>query len=190
MNTDDVLSFAKKALPWIGAAATGNVPALVVMASQAVSNALGVSVEATPGAIATAIAGATPEQLLALKQEDNALSIKMRELGIKEANDLLTAELADVADARKRDVALMAATGKTNIRASVMLATTMLALMAMVIVMLFKTIDANTAVGGVLLLLIGKFSNAWDTAFMFEFGTNRTNKAKDETISALSKGQK
>jgi hypothetical protein len=110
----------------------------------------------------------------------------MREWGYKETTELNAQSYADTANARARDVSLITVTGKTNMRASVMLATTMLALAAMVVVMLFKDIDANTAVGGVLLLLIGKFSNAWDTAFQFEFGTNRTNKAKDETIKTLS----
>lgn len=186
MNGDDVLGFLKNSLPWIGAAATGNIPALVAMASQAVGKALGVTVEATPGAIATAIAGATPEQRLALEQEENTLALKMRELGIKEASDLLTTELNDTDGARKRDVAIVTVTGHTNKRASVMLAVTIVALVALVAVMLFKDVDANTALGGVILLLIGKFSNAWDTAFQFEFGTTRTNKAKDDTIKSLT----
>lgn len=187
MNTDDVLGFVKKSLPWIGAAATGNIPALATMAAAAVSNALGVTVEATPGAVATAIAGATPEQMLALKQEDDSLAIKLRELGIKEAQDILVAELADTADARKRDTALMTVTGHTNLRASWMLVATLAALVLLVAVMLFREIDANTALGGVVIMLIGKFANAWDTAFLFEFGTNRSSKTKDETINSLTK---
>ena len=186
MNTEDVLGFAKKALPWIGAAATGNIPALVAMAAEVVSDKLGVKVPATPDAIAAAVSSATPEQLLALKAADHEFQLKMREWGYKETTELNAQSYADTANARARDVSLITVTGKTNMRASVMLATTMLALAAMVVVMLFKDIDANTAVGGVLLLLIGKFSNAWDTAFQFEFGTNRTNKAKDETIKTLS----
>ena len=186
MNKADVLGFAKKALPWIGAAATGNVPALVAMAAATVSDVLGVEVPATPTAMASAIATATPEQLLALKTAEFEFELKMREWGYKEATELNAQEFADTASARARDVELTKVTGKTNLRASIMLGVTMLALAGMVVVMLFKDIDANTAVGGVLLLLIGKFSNAWDTAFQFEFGTNRSSKVKDDAIKNMS----
>ena len=189
MNKDDVLGFAKKMAPWIGAAATGNVPVLVAMAAKAVGDALGTDVVASTEAITTAISSATPEQLLALKQADNEFALKMRELDYKEASELSAGAYADTAGARMRDVDLMKTTGTTNKRASVMLAVTMLALAGLVSVMLIKDIDANTALGGVVLLLIGKFSNAWDTAFQFEFGTTRTNKAKDETIKTLSEGK-
>lgn len=79
MNKEDVLGFAKKALPWIGAAATGNVPALVTMAAAAVSSALGTEVPATPNAVAAAIASATPEQLLALKTAEQDFQLKMKD---------------------------------------------------------------------------------------------------------------
>lgn len=103
MNKDDVLGFAKKAIPWIGAAATGNVPVLVAMASQAVSDALGVKVEATPTAIANAVAGATPEQMIALKEAENTFSLRMKELNYKEVTELYAAEVTDRNGARERE---------------------------------------------------------------------------------------
>src|ERR1700732_681326 len=47
-----------KVLPWIGAAATGNVPALITMAAKEVGDVLGVDVPADAGAIGTAVANA------------------------------------------------------------------------------------------------------------------------------------
>lgn len=187
MATDDILSFVRKALPWVGAAATGNVPMLVTMAAKTISEALGTEVQATPDAITQAIAGATPEQIMALKQADNDFALKMREFGYKEATELVAMEFADTASARARDTAIVTVTGKTNTRANAMLIATLAALVLLVIVMLIKDIDANTALGGIVILLIGKFSNAWDTAFQFEFGTTRSSKAKDNTITALTK---
>lgn len=186
MNKEDVLAFAKKALPWIGAAATGNVPALVTMAAAEVGRALGKEVEPTPHGVAAAVAAASPADLLKLKEAEHQFALHMREWGYKEATEMSAQAFADTASARDRDVKIVEKTGKTNMRASVMLAVTMLSLVALVAVMLVKDIDANTALGGVILLLIGKFSNAWDTAFQFEFGTTRGSKGKDETIKTLT----
>lgn len=104
MDTNEVTSFIKKALPWIGAAATGNVPVLAGMAAKAVSDALGTSVEATPSAIAQAIAGATPEDMLKLKQAENDFSVRMQELNYKEHTEMYQAEVADRNGARDREV--------------------------------------------------------------------------------------
>jgi len=186
MNSDDITNFARKAIPWIGAAATGNVPALITMAAQAVSSVLGVEVAATPGAVATAIAGATPEQLLALKAADQDFALKMREFDYKESSELLAGAYADTANARSRDVELIKTTGKTNKRADIMLGLTYIGLVALVACMLIRDIDANTALGGIVVLLIGKLISQWETGFQFEFGTTRSNKTKDDTIKSLT----
>ncbi len=186
MSKEDVLGFVKKALPWIGAAATGNVPALVAMAANEVGKVLGKDVAATAPAVAEAISGATADQILRLKEAEHQFELKMREWGYKEATELSAQAYADTASARDRDVKIVEATGKVNSRASVMLGVTMAALVLLVLAMFLRDIDANTALGGVILLLIGKFSNAWDTAFQFEFGTTRTSKGKDETIKNLA----
>lgn len=185
MNKEDVLGFAKKALPWIGAAATGNVPALVTMAAAAVSSALGTEVPATPNAVAAAIASATPEQLLALKTAEQDFQLKMKEWGYKEATELSAMEFADMADARKRDSEFMKS-GRANHRADIMLALTYIGLVSLVACMLLRNIDANSALGGVVILLIGKLINQWETGFQFEFGTSRSSRTKDDTISNLT----
>lgn len=86
-----------KALPFIGALATGGVPALVAAAASAIGDALGAPVEASKDGIDKALQAATPEQLAALKQIDNDLKIKMRGFDVEETK----AYIADTADARK-----------------------------------------------------------------------------------------
>lgn len=105
MDKNDLLGFAKKAMPWIGAAATGNVPALVAMAASAVGDALGTDVQANSGAIAAAVAGATPEQIVALKQADNEFAAKMRELEFTSVADLERIAAGDRASARLMQIA-------------------------------------------------------------------------------------
>lgn len=100
--------FLSKALPWIGAAASGNVPALVGLAAKAVGDAVGAPVAATPDAVAAAVAGATPEQIAALKQADNDMQAKLQALGFEHAEEMARLGIqqeqlavSDVQDARK-----------------------------------------------------------------------------------------
>lgn len=105
----DFTSVLKKALPWIGAAATGNVPALVAMAAAEVSDVLGVKVKPTPEAISEAVANATPEQIAAMRARDQDFQFKMQALGFEHEKDMAAVDLetdkayiADVSDARMR----------------------------------------------------------------------------------------
>ena len=91
----DFSSVVKKALPWIGAAATGNVPALIAMAAQEVSNVLGVDVPADGVAITTAVANATPDQLIALRNREMDFKEKMQALGFQQERDLKTLDLEE-----------------------------------------------------------------------------------------------
>lgn len=90
MQPKDLLA---QALPFIGAAATGNVPALVALAAEKVGQVLGTKVDAKPDAIAAAVAGATPEQMVALKSAELDFQLKMKEAGYKDAEDLRHVEL-------------------------------------------------------------------------------------------------
>ena len=94
----------KKTLPFIGAIATGGVPALVIAASAAISEALGVDVPATQEGIETVIKGATPEQLAAIRKVDADLKIRLEELQLearKLNNSIELAYVADVGNARQ-----------------------------------------------------------------------------------------
>lgn len=88
--------------PWIGTALGGP---LGGMAVNAIGDALGLS-DKTEASIKAALSGATPEQMLALKQADQSFAEKMQELGF--ANEQKLAELAmqDRDSARKREAAV------------------------------------------------------------------------------------
>lgn len=97
-----------KSLPYIAAAASGNIPALVGMAAKAVGDAIGVKVDPTPEAINKAVAGATPEQMIALKQSEQQFALEMQKLGFQNAKDMRTLDIqetqafiSDTQDARK-----------------------------------------------------------------------------------------
>jgi hypothetical protein len=72
---------------------------LAGMAVTAIAGALGLSVDADKDDIAKAVAGATPEQLIALKKVDNDFAVRMKELDI----DLEKIAAGDRDSARKRE---------------------------------------------------------------------------------------
>lgn len=172
---NDVLGFAKKAIPWIGAAATGNVPVLVGMAAKAVGDTLGIEVEPTPTAIATAVAGATPEQIIALRQVDNDFAVKMKELGYKEATELYATEVVDRNGARDREVKRADNTNK------------ILAILVLVAWILVQAFLLTHVVDKEMRELIARILGTLDTALImvlsYYFGSSRGSDRKTELMS-------
>jgi hypothetical protein len=102
----EVMNFVKKVLPWIGSAVASAVPGPIGMAAKIVSGAVGKTVAADPQAIAEAVSGATPDQLLQLKQADNAFAEQMQQIGFAHADELEKIAADDRANARARQVAV------------------------------------------------------------------------------------
>jgi hypothetical protein len=99
--------------------------------------------------------------------------------------DLDKAYLADMADARGRDVELAKA-GHTNHRANAMAACAVALVLFCLLVVVWKAELNEFAKGGVTLIL-GRALGWVEQAFSFEFGSTRASKAKDDTIKALSR---
>jgi hypothetical protein len=91
----DFSTVVKKALPWIGAAATSNVPALITLAAQAVGSVLGVDVPATGDDITTAVANATPEQLTALRSREMDFKERMQAMGFEHEHEMRALDVAE-----------------------------------------------------------------------------------------------
>lgn len=103
----DFASVLKKTLPWITAAATSNVPALIAMAAQAVGDVLGVPLAPDATQITTAVANASPEQLLALRSREMEFKERMQALGFQQEREMRALDIeetrilvSDTADAR------------------------------------------------------------------------------------------
>ena len=97
----DFTSIIKTVAPWIGTALGGP---LGGMAVEAAANALGLS-DKTVDAVKQAIGGATPEQMLALKQADQAFALQMQALDFKQISDLEALAAGDRASARSMQTA-------------------------------------------------------------------------------------
>jgi hypothetical protein len=103
------MDFLSKILPWIGAAATGGVPALIGMAAKTVSEVLGVSIKADAQSISDAVANATPEQVIALRAADNDFKLKAQAMGFNHIEEMARmgleedkAYIGDTQDARAK----------------------------------------------------------------------------------------
>ena len=92
----DFTAIIKTVAPWIGTALGGPLGGMAVEAAAA---AFGLS-DKTADAVKQAIGGATPEQLLALKNADQAFSLQMQALGFKQVTDLEALAAGDRRDAR------------------------------------------------------------------------------------------
>lgn len=133
----------------------------------------------------TVTGAATPgDALIALK--NNA---EMRARFAEKAMDLDAvleqAYLADVQDARKRDT-LLAQAGSKNWRPDIMFGLAV-AMIGGLVYVIWRSPDINEYMKGIFTLVLGRFLGYLDNIYNFEFGSTRSNKTKDATISDLSK---
>ena len=167
----DFTSIIKTVAPWIGTALGGP---LGGMAVEAAANALGLS-DKTVDAVKQAIGGATPEQMLALKQADQAFALQMQALDFKQISDLEALAAGDRASARSMQTAkpspvpallsIGVTTGYFGILIGVMLG--------------WLRIDDSQA----LLLMLGSLTTGWGVVMAFWFGTTRDSGRKTELLS-------
>lgn len=157
--------------PWIGTALGGP---LGGMAVEAAANALGLT-DKTTDAIKNALGGATPEQMLALKQADQAFSVQMQALGFKQITDLEALAAEDRKDARAMQVAkpsrvpaalsTLVTTGYFGILLGIMRG--------------WLSIDDSQA----LLLMLGSLTTAWGAVMAYWFGTTRDSGIKTALLA-------
>lgn len=197
----DFANLLTKVLPWIGAAATGNVPALITMASKEVGAALGVDVAATPEAIGSAVANATPEQIMAMKDRDLAFQERMQAMGFAQAKDMATLALeeakvfvTDTADARK----VNAGDDKIFVLAIVILAAFALLVIG-VLVVLYQMVAGNitadpgtvAVVAGLIGTIVGYFAANAQQVVSYFFGSSKGSQNSGNAVrEALSETMK
>jgi hypothetical protein len=169
------MNWLKKIAPWISAAATGNVPALVGMAAQAVGGALGKEVKPSVDAIAAAVAGATPEQLIALKNADHDFELKSKALGFETVEQLLQIDASDRKDARAREVAL-----KDRIPAILAIGVTF-GFFGLLFFLLRHSPPADSK--DVLNIMLGSLGTAWVSIVAYYFGSSAGSAAKNEMLA-------
>ena len=157
--------------PWIGTAIGGPLGAVAV---DFAATALGLT-DKTAEAVKTALGGATPEQLLALKQADQAFSVQMQALGFKQITDLEALAVDDRKDARAMQVAKPSHVPAT-------LSTLVTAGYFGILVGIMRgwlSIDDSQA----LLLMLGSLTTAWGAVMAYWFGTTRDSGIKTALLA-------
>jgi hypothetical protein len=181
INSDEVfmLGFLKKALPWISAAATCNVPALTQLAANAVSNAVGKDVDASEEAIAAAVAGAKPEEIAALKQQEVDFALKMQQLGFQHQEELEAIAAGDRSNARAREIAL-----RDRIPAILAIAVTGGFFGLLFVLLRWAPPQQNEAL---LNISLGSLGTAWVAIISYYFGSSAGSERKSEIIAEIKR---
>lgn len=167
----DFTSIIKTVAPWIGSAIAGPLGGLAV---EAASNALGLG-EKTTDALKAAIGGATPEQMLALKQADQEFALQMQALGFKQVTDLEAIAAGDRKDARAMQTA-----NPSQVPALLSVLVTV-GYFAILIGMMLGSLQVSDSQA--LLIMLGALGSAWGMVMAFWFGTTANSNRKTELLA-------
>lgn len=171
MTDFDWKAIVKTVAPWIGTALGGPLGGLAVEAAGA---AFGLS-DKTEASLKAAIAGATPEQMLALKTADQAFQAHMVELGYKNVVDLEAIAAGDRDSARR-----MQSTTNSNIPA--MLTCFVVGSFVATLILLLK-FDVPVTNRDIVVYMIGQLSGGFTSALAFWLGTTRESGRKTELLA-------
>lgn len=178
----DWQSVVKTVAPWIGTALTGPLGGLAV---GAIADALGVQ-DKTTEAVKAAIAGATPEQMLALQTADQQFEISMRKLGFENAEHLAGIALDNTKDARAMQIAT-----RSNIPA-VLSVIVVVGFLGILLAMMLGKLEVKDNQS--LLLLLGSLCAAFGACINYWLGSSIDSSRKTELLAASpaigTKGQK
>lgn len=167
----DFSSIIKVVAPWIGTALGGPLGGLAV---EAAANALGLTSKTTD-AVKAAISGATPEQLLALKNADQEFQLQMQALGFKNEADLEAIAAGDRDSARKMQTA-------TPSFVPALLTCFVVGAFTATLILLLK-FDVPTTNRDIVVYMIGQLSGGFTSALAFWLGTTRDSSRKTEILA-------
>ena len=167
----DLTTILKTVAPWIGTALGGPLGGMAVTAA---ANALGLT-DKTTDAIKQALGGASPEQLLALKQADQAFAVQMQQIGFANVEKLAALAVDNTKDARAMQVA-------TRSQVPALLAVLItLGFFGILIGMLTGVLEAGE--NQALLVMLGALGAAWAAVVNYFFGSSAGSQAKTELLA-------
>lgn len=156
--------------PWIATALTGPLGGMAVTAA---ADALGLS-DKTEFALKQALSGVTPEQMLALKNADQAFQLRMQELGFAHIQSLEQIAFQDRDSARKRESTVG---DKTNRNLAY---TIIAAFIAMAIGTLMGWAKADSVLAGT---IIGYLSAKAEQVLSYYFGSTSGSAEKSRLLA-------
>lgn len=157
--------------PWIGTALGGP---LGGMAVEAAASALGVS-DKTADAVKQALAGVTPDQMLALKKADQDFALQMQALGFKQVTDLEAIAAGDRKDARDMQRATR------SVMPAVLSCVVTAGFLGLLTGMMLGVLHVSDSQA--LLLMLGALGAAFGAVIQFWFGTTHDSGRKTDMLA-------
>lgn len=179
----DVAGFFKKTLPALAAGVASQVPGPVGLVAQLVSNVLGKTVKADPSEITAAIAGATPDQILKLKEDDQNFQSTMQKLGFDDVEKLAELAVEDRTNARAMQVSTKSWTAPA-------LAWTVVILCFLGEGLYFRLGAPANASPELIGRILGTLDSALILVLSYYFGSSAGSADKNTIISNLSNNSK
>lgn len=96
--------------------------------------------------------------------------------------EALKAAMADVADARARDLVIQGG-GRRNVRADILLITAVIGLVTCIVVAALGKLAADSAAMGMVISVAGVLAGCFKDAFGFEFGSSRSSERKTDLLA-------
>lgn len=157
--------------PWIATALGGP---LAGAATKAVAAALGLDGDASSDEVQAKIAGANPDQLLALKNADHDFQLQMEQLGFKNLEMLKQLDVENTKSAREMQM-------QTLSKIPAVLATIItIGFFAILIGMMSGNLHPTEQQA--LLIMLGALGAAWGAVVNFYFGSSASSQNKDSLI--------
>ena len=128
----------------------------------------------------------TPAEALEALRKNAELAQQFNLAVLAADAELEKAALADVQDARRRDIEIRKMAGGENRRQDVMIAMVAIGLIACLVVLVFFRKDIPGEAVGIISTIAGIFGACLKDAFAFEFGSSRGSKEKDSVLSKIA----
>jgi len=178
MDWTKVKSAIGQIAPWLAGTLGSPVAGVAV---KGLCDALGLDIAAAnPDTVTAAIAGASPEQLQALRAADQKHAEFMQQLGYQYASQIAQAEVSDRDGARKREAAVK---DKTP---AVLAAIAVAGFVGLMVLVICGFAPAEAMRDG-FWILAGAAIATYKDVYGYYFGSSAGSHAKDATIADLSK---
>lgn len=178
MAWSDALSVVEKLAPMLATGLGGPLAGGAVSMLEGVfglTPAAGATIDDRQASIATAISGATPDQLLALKKADQDYSVQMATLGFKDAETLAGLTVQDRESARQMQISTKSVT------APLLAAFITLGFFGVLAAMMFYPLPVATH--DALMLMLGALGTAWTGVVSYYFGSSAGSDRKTELLA-------
>lgn len=158
--------------PWIATAITGPLGGMAVGAA---ADALGLS-EKTQSALKTALAGVSPEQMMALKNADQVFQVRMQELGFTHIEKLEELAVQDRQNAREREIK----TGD-HYTPRIIACVVILGFFGILMVMMFKDLPPSSKEAA--LIMLGALGSAFTGVISYYYGSTSGSAEKNRLLA-------